>query len=415
MSGTDLLDPYAGNVLCEGLNPTVGTKEAIKELSKRPVFPMGIETAPTHIRLHYLMRIRQLHIASQADLSLWTTIDLMVRDVYGGRDPRLNTTWADLSGEVPLLRDPESSPLAAAVLGPSGTGKSQGILRCFRGCLGKQVIPHASFPGLHGKVLQLVWLSVEVPASGKAGDLALALAEASKIATGTRRFDEWFTKERMKEPLKALNEWHQWAVGRFLGCLHLDEVQNFFRLQSIQQRKSRRGTNDEPELSVQEDRAIRWFLSIMNRGQYAVLVSGTNDGINALSHRFSTLTRLSSFHIFEPFSGPDDPVFQEKFLPPLIACQLTRQKLELTTELADLLFRLTAGVPRIIVNFWFAAHRVAFERSGEDLSFGDFEHAAKTLLAPLAPAVLALRKGDPDRLRRYEDLVRAVDPSTWLA
>jgi len=379
---------------------------------------MGIETAPTHIRLHYLMRIRELHIASQADLQLWTTIDLMVRDVYRGRDPRLNTTWADLSGEVPHLRSPEDPPIAAAVLGPSGTGKSQGILRCFRGCLGDQIATHDAFPGLHGPVIQLVWLSVEVPPSGKAGDLALALMEASKRATGTDRFDEWFTKEKMRLPLRALNEWHQWAAGRFLGCLHLDEVQNFFRLQSIQQRMKRTAGGREPELSVQEDQALKWLLSIMNRGQYAVVVSGTNDGINALSRRFSTLSRLSSlgsFHPYEPFRGADDPAFCDFFLPPLIRCQLTKKKLELTPELAALLFKLTAGVPRLIVTFWLAAHRVAFERDKDELTLLDFDYASKTMLAPLAPAVLALASGNPERTRLYEDMVRTVDPSIWLA
>ncbi len=410
-------DPDEGNVLASKLNPIRSPDEIIGDLVANPVFPEGIEEAPPHIRLHYLMRLRELHVPSQPDQDLWRTIELMVRENYRGRDPRLNTTWADISGEVPLLRSPVSPPLAASVGGPSGSGKSQGVLRCLRGCLGAQFHIHDSFPGLHGPVLQLVYLCVEVPPSGKASDLALALMKASKRATGTDRFDRWLAMQVLKQPMQALEEWHQWAVSHFLGILHLDEVQNFFKLQSLKQRLTRTGTSGEPELSVREDQAIRWFLSIVNKGQYAVLASGTNDGINALGHRFSTLSRLTSmgYHGYKPFRDAEDPAFFLIFLPPLIACQLTRKKLELTPDLAALIFQLTAGVQRIIVTLWFAAQRVALSLNHDELRFEHLRHASQTLLAPLAPAVAALLSDDPNKLRLYEDFVRAVDPSIWIA
>jgi len=410
-------DPYAGNVLVSKLRPIATPAEALAALISNPIFPKGLLAAPPHIRLHYLMTLRpNFHAPLQPDLRLWTSIDLMVRDNYRGRDPRLNTTWADLSGEVPLLRPAGSPPLAAAIAGPSGTGKSQGALRCLRNCLGSQFHIHESFPGLCGQVKQLVYLSAEVPASGKSGDLALNLMEASKTATGTNRFDEWFTKQKVKQPLQALDEWNKWAVSNFLGILHLDEVQNFFRLQSVKQRLQRTGRSGEPELSVHEDQSIKWLLSIVNRGQYAVLASGTNDGINALGRRFSTLSRLLSMglHSFEPFRSADDPAFVKIFLPPLVACQLTRKKLPLTPGLARSIFHLTAGVQRIIVTLWISAQRVAFERGNDELQLEDLELASQTLLAPLAPAVAALRSGDPNRLRHYEDLIRLVDPSVWV-
>lgn len=413
----DSWDPDEGNILASKLHRIKTPEEVLADLIANPVFPEGIEDAPHHIRLHYLMRILALHVPSQPDQGLWRTIELMVREIYRCRDPRLNTTWADLSGEVPLLRLPDSPPLAAAVGGPSGTGKSQGVKRCLRGCLGKQLHRHESFPGLHGPVLQLVYLSVEIPASGKAKDLALTLMDASKEATGTDRFDEWLAKRVLKNPLQALEEWNSWARSHFLGILHLDEVQNFFKLQTLKQRLQRRGKSGEPELSVQEDEAIKWFLSIVNKGQYAVLASGTNDGINALGRRFSTLSRITSmgFHAYDPFLDADDPAFLLVFLPPLVACQLTKKKLKLTTTLAAEIFQLTAGVPRIIVTLWFMAQRVAFSLRHDELRLDHLRHASQTFLAPLAPAVAALLSNDPDRLRLYEDFVRAVDPSIWIA
>jgi hypothetical protein len=42
----------------------------------------------------------------------------------------------------------------------------------------------------------------------------------------------------------------------------------------------------------------------------------------------------------------------------------------------------------------------------------DFKKAALTWLAPLAPAVQALRSGDPAKMARYEDLV-VRDTAFW--
>ena len=66
---------------------------------------------------------------------------------------------------------------------------------------------------------------------------------------------------------------------------------------------------------------------------------------------------------------------------------------------------LTAGVPRIIVALWIAAHRIAFEGKDDDLQSAIFKKAAATFLSPLAPAVAALRSNDPTRLSRYQDLL----------
>jgi len=64
----------------------------------------------------------------------------------------------------------------------------------------------------------------------------------------------------------------------------------------------------------------------------------------------------------------------------------------------------------LIVALWIAAHRVAFERPKNDvLRIEDFKKAADTYLAPIAPAVAALRSKDPRLMSRYEDLIQRDD------
>lgn len=106
---SSVMNPYAGNVLDAGLRPIVAREEAIKILRVIPDFPSELKAAPPHIRLHHLMRVRELHVPAQSELALWRGLDLMVRDCYRRRDPRLNTTWADISGEVPYMRQPDKS------------------------------------------------------------------------------------------------------------------------------------------------------------------------------------------------------------------------------------------------------------------------------------------------------------------
>jgi hypothetical protein len=48
------------------------------------------------------------------------------------------------------------------------------------------------------------------------------------------------------------------------------------------------------------------------------------------------------------------------------------------------------------------------------LRLSDFTQAASTWLAPLAPAISALRSKDADRMARYEDLIRR-DTVFWAA
>ena len=51
-------------------------------------------------------------------------------------------------------------------------------------------------------------------------------------------------------------------------------------------------------------------------------------------------------------------------------------------------------------------------RKEDDLRLSDFTQAASTWLAPLAPAITALRNKDVGKMARYEDLIRR-DTTFW--
>ncbi len=412
MTTKTLIDPYGGNILMSGLGVIPSPESALRSLIALPPVPESVEGIPTYLRLHQLMAIRDFHLPPLIERQLLQTVDLMVRQGYHYRDPRLASTWSDISGEIQPRKNPLAPAFAAAVEGFSGVGKTQA---CIRSLLNfpHQVIVHKEFPNLVGGLRQAVWLSVEVPASGKATDLARALMEAWDTATGSKRFEKWLAKEKISDGMSALNEWRQVAVSHFLGVLHLDEIQNLFKLTSLKARKDRKRAGETSELSIVEDQLLRWLLYLTNSGQIPLLVSGTPDGIGALTKRMSTLERITTmgYHPFDPFSDPSAPEFRT-FLGELGKYQFVRHKLPIDQAMADLIIGLTGGIQRIVIALWVAAHRVAFERKSDDLRLSDFSDAAKTWLAPLAPAIAALSSKDSEKMGVYEDLIRR-DTTFW--
>jgi len=340
------------------------------------------------------------------------TIDLMLRQGYRYRDPREAHTWRMLSGErnfnATLLR-PAS---AAVVVGHSGVGKTQSIRRSLL-TYPSQVIIHEAFPQTVSQHAQVVWQSIDVPPSGRAVDLAAALMTEWDRTTGERQFENLLRKPR-RDGAKMLDEWRPVATCHFLGVLHLDEVQNFFKLAALKKRVRRGGDAAAPELSIVEDMCLRWLLVLMNTWQIPLLISGTPDGVGALTRRFSNAQRFSTsgYHVIERFESAADRGFREGILAQLLAHQYVQKKLPPTCldELAALLLELTAGIPRLLVALWIAAHRVSFSRSKDDsLTLDDIRKAAATYMAPVGPAVRALNSKVPDALSRYEDLVPRDD------
>jgi hypothetical protein len=400
------VDPYAGNILTAGLGPLRARTDVMQGLTALPPIPKSMADIPPHVALHWLMSLRDFHIPSMEDPRLYETIDLMVRQNYRYLDPSSAQTWATVSGQNSGTWNGRSPSYAAGVVGYSGTGKSDTIARCLRS-YPQQVIHHESFPRLVGGHRQLVWLSVDIPASGRLVDLATDLMHATDKATGEHRFAIELARER-RDGMKMLDTWLQVASAHFLGLLHLDEIQNLFKLATLKQRRGKKSVgNQVPELSIIEDQFLKWLLTLINTWQVPLLLSGTPDGMGALTRRMSTTERIvtSGFHHFQHFDDAKDPHFRNFFLPQLGKYQYVQKKLPVNDELAELVHELTGGIQRLIVALWICAQRVAIERNKGDLLLTDFRRAANTFLAPVAPAVAAFRSKDPARMSKYEDLI----------
>ncbi|WP_172202581.1 ATP-binding protein [Niveibacterium sp. COAC-50] len=413
-------NPYAGNILVDGLGPILSRFDRQRRLMMIPTMPKDAIGAPRHLRLHVLARLRDLHIVRREDLRVADSIDLAIRESYRYRDPRLAATWGLVSAEPMLMQAPRAPAQSMVISGHSGTGKTDTVLRILHS-YPAQVIKHMSFPRLEGPHFQMTWLCVDVPPNGKAESLADVLMQAWDD-TMTRANAEhvprfWRTREAgRRDGARMLEEWRQVATSHFLGVLVLDEVQNLFNLPALKAR-SRRGRVDASddsaclELSIVEDQVLRWILTLMNTWGIALILIGTPDGVQGLMRRLAFAERAvtGGYHCMRVFGGMQDEEFSDYFLPSLTAFQGVAKPLHVSPELGALLMELTAGIPRLLVALWVAAHRVAYEHKADTLTEADIRKAAGTYLAPVMPAVAALRSNDPRQMRRYEDLL----PRDW--
>lgn len=410
MSSPTDTDPYAGNVLVQHLGPILSAEQLLDRLTTLPTVPSQVDGMPHHIRMHHLLRVRDLHIPPLIERQLAQTVDLMIRGGYQKRDPAKSKTWSVVGGSPRFTQDALIAATGAAVEGHSGVGKSVACWNCLH--LFPQTVEHDAFPRIHGGLQQVVHLSVEVPSSGKAVDLARALREQWALATGSGRFADGWTGRKDGEA--AFNEWRQVAMSHFLGILHIDEVQNLFQLASLKRRRARKSDESEPlELAIVEERCLRLILSLSNTSGIPLLFSGTPDGMAALTRRLSTLSRMTTmgYHPIDHFSALSQSGC-DTFLEQLGTYQLVKRRLEMSKEVKELIIDLTGGVQRLIIALWVAAHRVAFERESDDLCLEDFRMAAATWLAPVSGAVKAITSEDPEKMSHYEDLV-VRDSAFW--
>lgn len=424
-------NPYAGNILNDVLGPIIDRHVAARALTFLPPLPDNPGKVPKYMRLRYVIQLRDFHWVSLEGLRVQESIDMVLRDSYRYRDPNTPQTWSVIGGEKLAHKTPRAPAMAVLIVGHSGVGKSQAILRPLT-IYPSQVVKHETFPNLAESHHQLIWLSVDVPASGRSDDLAAELMNAfdaamEKHVTGwKKRFATAVSRSR-RDGQQMLDEWRQVVSAHFLGALHLDEVQNFFKLPTLKKRSSKSSNPADLELSIIEDQCLKWILTLTNTWQIPIILSGTPDGVGALMKRFANTQRFVSggYHPIKHFESADEPVFfcadpkKPGFINKLGLYQYVAEPLTIDKELASKIHELSGGIPRLIIALWIAAHRVALESPNTDsLTLKDFERASDTFLAPVKPAIAALRSKDPRQIARFEDLMPRDDnfwASFWTA
>lgn len=400
---------HGDNPLIEACGAVLQKRDIARRLLYVPQLPSGRSTPVEQIGAYEVPQLWRLHIPSAQGIEVVQTIDMLLRQGYVQRKPGEATTTRMLCG-LPALSG-ECSPilLMAAITGVAGSGKTQALDRALR--LWPQMVVHERLPGFEGPVKQLLWLKVDVPGSGKLDDLVEALFRAMDEALGTDYLGT-VTSERGGLKKMAASTWLAKARLHFLGILVLDEVQNFFRLQSKQVRKSERARGSvRADLRVVEDQSLKFVLNLANTASIPLMVAGTPDGLQAMGTRMSTGSRVSVGGLVRmPHAQTADDAFFCLLLKKLQAYQWTRDQLEVTEQVRAEIFRWTGGILRNVIGLWVHAQRRALDESAPRMELTHLRWAAEGPQELNQNAVAALLSQNPRRMADFEDLA-----PTWAA
>lgn len=379
-----------GNILLGVCGAPRSSAQLAKTLSHLPA-RASIEGLQPFERLHMVSSVRDLHMPSPTGIAVARQIDLMLREGYRHREPNRATSWQSiyaLSSPAAMGQPMGGSPcpaaaVAASAIGVSGVGKTSAIERALS--LYPQCVEHARFPHMAGKHQQLVWLKAEVPESGKAVDLARSLALATDAALGTRYFmEDAFLRNARGSVLLSL--WLRRVVAHFPGIIVLDEIQNLFKIATLSQRTGGRKAGARPQLRIVDDEALKFILTLINVARIPILVSGTPDAMAIFETRMSTSQRLTIEGLirFNHAASPNDDYFKEILLPTLLRYQWLDQKVQNTPALLQTMHRYTAGLPRLCVNIWVQAQRLALEKNAKVLEIRHLDQVAATTMAAMS-------------------------------
>ncbi|QCB46951.1 ATP-binding protein [Hydrogenophaga sp. PAMC20947] len=400
---------HRDNILISACGRPLEPVEIGKRLIYLPPSPGVSVDLPRHQLEHLVADIFRMHIPSAAGIEIAQTIGYMLTQGYVHRNPKNPETWRRIYSAVGTQAAFSPIQLGAMVTGVSGAGKSTAIERALQ--LFPQVVRHDHVPGFATPSPQLLWLKVDVPASGKIMDLVENLSRATDAALGTSHTEDLFKGRRLKGAALA-HQWLQKISCNFLGLLVLDELQNLFSIstKAVRTTAARRQDGQRPMLRIVDDEVLKFLLTLSNFAKIPTLYCSTPDGMTALNTRMSTAQRMltAGFHTVPHALSADDEFFRKRLFPILCRYQWLPEKLSASDELRRLLFDLSAGVPRMALMAWFHASRRAIQRNANGLSFEDFLHVGANAMGPLRPAVTALLSDDPRRLQRYEDLMVPV-------
>lgn len=383
------------NPLLSPLKKIPDNSELYRRLRKVPRPPDN--SLPGHEWIYEVARVEEIVVPDPETIGLARSIDMMLRRSLETRVLGSASLNSAIMHKQPPIHVSTASR-AIFLSGLSGTGKTASCLTALSEY--PAVYQHAAAQGYIGPVQQLVWLHAVVPGSGKLYDLALTL-----IMQTANLLEDQSLVERLSRGTKdgqvLFMRWAQFAKGRFLGVLFLDECQNLFKLQTLRSRAK----NGRTELRLADDECLKTLLTFLSASGIAVIFAGTPDSLAILQTRFSIQQRLCSggIHELNPYEGPKDKVFRQILLPQYMKFQYDGGQLADMDELAEVIFSRTAGIKRLINFQWRFANRVAVDKK-EPLCIGHFIAASDTYMKAVKECVPGIIGKDPAVIRRYEDL-----------
>lgn len=380
------LPEHAGNPLIEALPPF---KEAGDLMDHFGVFP---HIAAEECRLpnaHRMLAVSRLNSYLEPlpyHLDIIDKIGLIVRAGYVHRNPLDETARKSqikfyheaMKGNVRAIGN--SSPSTApslALFGVSGGGKTIVIERSLSFL--PQVLNHKAH-----RFVQVVWLKLDCPMDGSLKQLLLSLLTKIDNLLETPYVRSVGNRSTIDELILSVAKI---AARHYLGVLVIDEIQNLLDANGVGQAKM-----------------LNFFVTFANEVKIPVVTVGTPKALSLLEGTFREARRVGDHgtYIWDAHSFGDEWSF---FLNGLWKYQWTARPVEFTDQFSKLFFKLTQGIPALVVRLFQLSQLQAIRDGIDSLTEDLIAEVAEEKFKLVAPMLEALRKHDKKAIMKYEDLL----------
>lgn len=386
---------YRGNPLIEALPPSVDDSTLGDRLTVLPDFEPEQREWPTHERLQMVAGLSSFLLPMARHLQLAHAFDSVIRSGYAGRRPNTaehvkifqNLYEALQSGRafnVPFAV-PTEEQLSSRVVGMSGTGKTTAIRRIFSWY--PKVIHH---PELN--IYQIPYLHIEAPHDGIStkGLAASILRKVDQLVPDTNYYDMHVSRRGNSGEL-LLNHAARAMHAHYVGVLVVDEIQNLRNA----------GTSKKTLMAA--------LVTSSNELGVPIVFVGTHRATDLLGLDFSQ-GRRSAGHGFPAWStlsssgDLETPGEWEDFVSVLVGFQWIGSPVPLTQYLSNALYACCQGIPDIAIKLFACAQWRAMLDGSETFDASTFVSVLESELETVKPMIVAMRTGDAQTLKRYEDI-----------
>lgn len=395
-----------GNPLIEALPPEMSDESLAQALFLEPDFSEDQCGWENHHRIQQIKGLGNFMVPLGRHLELARMLDAMMREGYVGRAPKTKEMVQTLQQIYEMQKSGKtfsqivssvSTPDTAALIGPSGLGKTTTVRRHLSRY--PQVIYHEDL-----NINQVTYLHIDISSDGASVKaLAIAIITALDKLLPDHDYHKLYLRSTSRNSTEALIH----TVSRLLtihhvGLLIADEVQNLCN--------SKKGS----QIVMTE------LVTMCNMLNVPILFIGTNKASQILTADFRQARRATGIGI-KPWSAMpryDVPIDElpldlesrleasewAQFVEVLWEYQWTRKPVPLTEQMLDTLYKRTQGILDLAIKLFATAQVRAILTGTEIISVSLIEQVYEEDFKLLHEAIEALARNDYASLARYADV-----------
>jgi len=382
-----VIEEYKNNPLIEALEK-IRSPEDVISLSNYPDYSDSERYAERHIRLHMLQKIFRVFQILPFHIDLESRISRVIRHSYLPRNPLTKEVKLGYAKKYEAIKSDDlklinndyynSTGFGFSIIGVSGIGKTTSLYKVLPK---QQIIIHSEYKTNQLSLVQLVWLKIECPFDGSVSSLTKNFFKSVDDLIGTdyqKKYCNGRFSTSTRIPAMAVV-----ASNINLGMLIIDEIQF---------------------LNGSKSRAVLQFITtLVNEIGIPIILIGIPSAANLLQRDFKTARRMS---------GQGDMIVNRLkndkewnlFLNAIWKYQWIREKIELTTELSNVLYDECQGVIDLCLKLFAMTQAYSINTGKETLTPAMIRKVSREQFKLIQPMLSALKSGDIKRIASFEDI-----------